>query len=57
MIRIKMPNGSILATVDKAVAKGYIKYGGGEIIKDESKESPKARRGRKPKEPVSGSSN
>lgn len=56
MIRIKMPNGSILATVDKAVANGYIKYGGGEIIKDEFKESPKARRGRKPKEPVSGSS-
>ena len=56
MINVKMPNGTILATANKAVARGYINYGGGEVVTDEPKEPPKARRGRKPKEPVSGSS-
>ena len=56
MIKVKMPNGTILATANKVVARGYINYGGGEVVTDEPKEPPKARRGRKPKEPVSGSS-
>lgn len=57
MYTIKMPNGTILATPNKSVARGYIDYGGGEEIKENSSITPpKGRRGRPQKQPVSSSS-
>ena len=52
-----MPNGTVLATTNKSVARGYIDYGGGEEIKENSSITPpKGRRGRPQKQPVSSSS-
>lgn len=52
MIKIKMPNGTILATDNPSVARSYIKYGGGvelEELENNSNNEPKPKRGRKPK--------